>query len=317
MKFLRHLPLSLFILAAPCTGGVLAATGAPEINIVKVYEGVKKYATAARDRPESERADLYDRTVVAPYKDQCYREIEPFSLANRYLTTPGTDLDGLVESVEEMAASNMIARIVEAIERSAEHLPIDHINVCIIPYPPDSRSATWLRERFNGVMGFSEARGIFWITPLPTDGWLNMLPYVAAHEYHHAVAAFTSGRPVQWRMSLLESMLVEGTAEAFAEIVYPELTRKKGEWRDKLTEEQENAIWEEMLPLLDQDDEDLVGKYLFGGRDNIPDAAGYTIGFRIAKSYVELHPEQAVSNWLAQDPRRFVQSSGYRLQISN
>ncbi|WP_277584648.1 DUF2268 domain-containing putative Zn-dependent protease [Psychrobacillus antarcticus] len=60
----------------------------------------------------------------------------------------------------------------------------------------------------------------------------NMLKYVVAHEYHHAINILANGEISFY--TVLDRILFEGKVDSFARIVYPDLSSP---WTESLSEE--------------------------------------------------------------------------------
>jgi len=285
----------------------LAFAGEARINIVAGYEGMAQYAAAAIGKSNTERATLYDQYVNQPYRERCSGDGDGREFSRRMLETPVADIDALAHAAAEISDSRIEDKIRVAIRESSRLMPIDDITVCVFAFPPDHSMADLVREKLYGLMGFAEIRGVFWLQPLPVNGWLDQLAYGTAHEYHHA-AAYSANRDPGKDETLLETILAEGRADAFAALLYPE---RVPAWTDALSLEQERATWTAMTPYLDRRDNDIVNKFLFGSEGEAPLWSGYTIGFRIAQSYIAQNPGESVEQWSILDAGTFLRNSGY------
>jgi uncharacterized protein YjaZ len=308
----REVRILVLALAAFAAFGLAVSNSAEaeiDIKIVRGYEGMARYAAAAVGKDLAQRAVLYDKFVNKPYRDVCHREIEGYSDAEQRLTTPIDGLDDLANAVNAIIEYDVESRVIDAIRKSARVLPSNHVTVCLFPYSPDGDGADFVRNNMEGVMGFSEAHGILWIEPIPAKGWMKRLPYTTAHEYHHAIGAFNTNHPVQHHESLLATMIAEGRADTFAELLFPGLQQL---WTDTLSDEEERTTWGAMQPYLGNTDGETVFKFVFGDEESgIPPTAGYTIGYRIAQSYIANNPKDSPVEWTALDAKDFLKGSGY------
>jgi uncharacterized protein YjaZ len=50
---------------------------------------------------------------------------------------------------------------------------------------------------------------------------------------------------------------------------------------------------------------------MFGGAENVPKWAGYTIGYQIVQSFLKGHPDLSVSQWTAIPAEEIVQQASY------
>lgn len=280
------------------------------IRLVKAYEGMARYAESAIGQKAPERARLYEELVNRPYRDACHIPLEVSSDAQQRLSTPIEDIDALQTIIDAIVANDVDTRVEDAVRESSTFLPTDEVTVCLFPLSPDGSFAEFVRDRMNGVMGFSEAHKVFWIEVIPADGWLDQLPSGVAHEYHHAVSFFSEDHKfTTGAETLLDVMLAEGRAEAFVHTVYG---RSPPPWADALSEAQEKSTWIAMQPFLESSGLEFVGSYLFGSEDaGIPHWAGYTIGFRIVQSYLRNYPDEAPDVWSSISAETFLDKSGY------
>jgi uncharacterized protein YjaZ len=277
----------------------------PRIHIVRGYEGMGRYAEAAVGADQKKRAALYDQLVNQPYRKSCSGEGDAFSMSRSTLQTPIADVQALRAAVAEVAGEHVEPRISEALRNATRLLPADEITVCLFVFPPDSPMASLVREKMSGLMGFNEAPRVFWLQVLPVAGWSAQIQYGAAHEFEHSMAYTASSAKV----SLLEMLLAEGRADSFATLLYPE---RVPPWTRALTDDQERAVWEAMQPFLSSEDDGIIDKYVFGRPDDdVPLWAGYTIGYRIAQSYLQRNSGEPPQRWAALDARTLLAKSGY------
>lgn len=123
------------------------------------------------------------------------------------------------------------------------------------------------------------------------------LPVMLAHELHHAVR-ITDGPG--YGSSLVDALVSEGLADVFSEEVFPDApplpwTRAFGRqvtcrwWREAQHERgyYGHAVW-------------------FFGADRIPRWAGYTIGYRLVRSYLRDHRTQSAADLVKVTSRTIV-----------
>ena len=96
--------------------------------------------------------------------------------------------------------------------------------------------------------------------------------------------------------TLLDAMVTEGVADAFAMSICPEMRPR---WTRALDADQQRRIWPRVRRRLGVADTTEIRRMLFGDNDRIPQWTGYTFGYRIIASYLEsnpgTHPAQLVS----------------------
>jgi len=117
------------------------------------------------------------------------------------------------------------------------------------------------------------------------ENWQQLLPYALAHEYHHSV--WISRNFKRSDITLLEYLILEGRADAFAIELFPD---NHHPFINALSKEQEKRIWKIIKPELHFRDSDFNEKIMQGTKD-IPIGSGYSIGFSIIKSLMKQNTE--------------------------
>lgn len=185
----------------------------------------------------------------------------------------------------------------------------DEDPIVIAIYPVDDDNLT-VKEQQNGVWGVSVfGNMLFNINPL-AENYLDWIPYVFAHEYHHCVwgnywHVVHGGRTG----SLLESLLIDGQADAFAKSFSPTLNPT---WISQITKEQEKELWNNHYSkFLYETDFDYV-KFMFGDAEaGITWCAGYFFGYQIIDNFKKLYPQISVKNMLEMSAEEIYAMSNY------
>jgi uncharacterized protein YjaZ len=162
----------------------------------------------------------------------------------------------------------------------------------------------------NGVLGSNVGAGKIWLEIYPNGAWLNWIPYTVAHEYHHRVWLDQHDGQLQ-TADLLDSMVLEGKADSFARLLYPD---RHAPWTEALTPEQELNQWQAMQKYLNARSDATQQKFMFGGlvgNNDVPLWTGYTIGFHIVQSYLQKHPDVTVDEWTMLNAHDLLDQSGY------
>lgn len=156
----------------------------------------------------------------------------------------------------------------------------------------------------------SSGRTVFvYFDPRATDlaakarAWLSPL---LAHELDHSLRFSEGpGRPG----SLVEEMISEGIADAFAHAAFP--AAEAFPWDHGLTVAQERSLWRRVQPFLRRSGPPrALSKWMFGG-DGVPRWTGYQIGFRIVTAYLDAHPEVTAADLTLVDAEEILEDSGY------
>lgn len=142
------------------------------------------------------------------------------------------------------------------------------------------------------------------------------LPVASAHEIHHLVRfAF---EPFMPDLTLGKYLVAEGLAESFGLEIEGDGTLV-GPYCTALSPSQAEEVKPRFREALEESDFDVVRGYIFGDwaaerfgypRQNVPDHAGYTLGFELVQAYLERTGRSAAEAtyvpW-----REIVEASGY------
>lgn len=137
------------------------------------------------------------------------------------------------------------------------------------------------------------------------------VPVTMAHELSHAKRILVAGKCwAATRTTLAEALVCEGLGDAFARQIYPE---RKTPHSDALTPAEEERMWKRIEPKLDAPlpPERFFEWFTSGGRNGIPHWTGYTIGFRIVRSYLRAHPGVTAAEVTLMDADELIENSGY------
>lgn len=263
---------------------------------------------AALGAPEAQRLDLFRTTVMEPLRPFW----EPFM--GRMPQPPPGDTDD-----PAMTAARMFGyyspelgadRGLEALDRLER---ADSVQACIAALQrgwsalvPEAHGIAFEAVRFTLVLGnpetmnpksgyytgFGGAPGVVLVMAWPTDFNLPRLPAAAAHELNHNIRF--SFEPFTLQTTLGQYMVGEGLAEAFAVEICGEET--VGPFAEALSDEEVAAVVPRFRDNLDLAGFNEIRAYIFGDwaaegsgytAQGIPDFAGYTIGYRLVRAYLE------------------------------
>lgn len=289
------------------TDSTIANDSPSEIIVIRGYEGAREYAVATATVENDRHASLYRRYVTEPYIDPCSGEGEQFAMSRAFLDTPIAKTDELLEAIDSIRSSNVESLVLYWLGIARHHLPIESLTVCMFPYSPDVPFVDRIKEDLSGNMGFVEKGGVLWTQFIPADGWLDTLPHMVLHEYHHAVTHMLQPK-LAMDATLLDTLVSEGGAEAFALSIRPEGPAKPFA---SLSLEQQAAVWTDMKVHLDSTDPKVLQLYVFGDGNRVPRYAGYIIGKEMAMSFLANNPDVSAKEWSAMSAREFLDRSGY------
>lgn len=111
-------------------------------------------------------------------------------------------------------------------------------------------------------------------------------------------------------MDLLTGLLIDGEADTFAKMLFPEMHPS---WIDALSPLQEAEQWTQMQEFLYGDDVTVYERFFFGDESKAtPGSTAYTIGYHIVQAYLTRHPLSRVFDLMNLDAQTILAESGYR-----
>ncbi|WP_194841223.1 DUF2268 domain-containing putative Zn-dependent protease [Sporosarcina cascadiensis] len=127
-----------------------------------------------------------------------------------------------------------------------------------------------------------------------------------AHEYHHSVWL---GKHLAEKEFLtgLDHVVLEGEAVMFETLVYPNLNHMHA----LLDESFNSDHWSKLEPYLDSVAGEEILEMKIGGANGLPTSYDYSEGYKIVRSYLELHPEITVEEWTFADPKEIYEEVNY------
>ena len=255
------------------------------LEIIAVYENLDGYIMEMeKDKGNCEA--LWDKYAIKPYWEKI-SQYAPFDMSDRK-PKPIKNIDKLKEQIKllkELKLDMLRKKLLEVMD-ALPNYDDDPITVAIYPIDDDN---VIVKEQQNGVLGVNMFGNMLLnVNPL-AENYLHWIPYVFAHEYHHTVwgnywMVVHGGRTG----SFIESLLIDGQADAFAISLNPALEMPA--WISQISKEQEKELWNtHYCKLLYEIDYDYV-KYMFGDDEaGIPWCAGYFFGYQIIDSFRKLH----------------------------
>ncbi|HEX5809984.1 MAG TPA: DUF2268 domain-containing putative Zn-dependent protease [Anaerolineales bacterium] len=277
------------------------------LTIVSAYQGLVNYISAAKLKPSSDWEKLWLEYAIEPYWAEWAQGQFNEARTREQLSKPILSLKELAVEVECLMNSR-IEQLVEKAYTQITHVlpsPLANRAVCIYAADPGNQ---WLQEQ--GVVGTGIGDNILLqINPL-AQNWSLWVPYVLAHEYHHAVWGYNYFAAQQKSyMDLLTGLLIDGEADTFAKLLYPDLHPT---WINALTPAEEAEQWEKMQKYLNGNDGPIYERFFFGDKvSGTPSCTAYTIGYRIVQAYLKRYPTQTVFDLMNKEAWEILSDSGY------
>ena len=277
------------------------------LKIVSAYQGLVNYINFAQSQPLSHWKKLWLEHAIEPYWAEWAQGQFNEARTREQLSKPILNLEDLAAEVDCLMKSGIEKLIEQAYRQITQILPspLSERIVCIYATDPENQ---WLREQ--GVVGTGIGDNILLqVNPFAKD-WKLWIPYVLAHEYHHAIWGYNYFALQQKSfMDLLTGLLIDGEADAFAKLLYPEL---QPSWINALAPMEEVEQWKRMQAYLDGNDVTVYQRFFFGDQaSGTPSNTAYTIGYHIVQAFLKRHPSQTVFDLMNKEAREILSESGY------
>nr|WP_269140711.1 DUF2268 domain-containing putative Zn-dependent protease [Radiobacillus kanasensis] len=202
----------------------------------------------------------------------------------------------------------MFKAVKESIQESSDMLPGEGKPIIITPTNPSIPSVTYSMERMNGVLGFSPNDGSILLIIDSTYEKESLL-YTVAHEYHHTVNKELNQNGYISSF-LIDRILFEAKADAFAEMVYPNI---EVPWTKPLTKEEEKKILYILNNNYDSTNKSLIDEFRNGSPDKgLPIWSNYRIGNKIMHSFLAKNPDVSIKEWTEMPAKEIIQNSDYK-----
>lgn len=276
-----------------------------EFKIISFFDEVLDYARTISENPELDKKVIYTEYVLEVFKGQS--SINDITIGDPL--SPSWEIEQLEKKTNELLGNQgqINKWIEEAILKSAELLPGKDTNIYIFPVNPEE----WhLINTGGGMSGmtFSESDFLLMIDPSVSE---ETVKYTVAHEYHHTVNFLYDGIPIDY--NILDLILIEGKADSFASILYPET---KVIWIEPLSNDEEVKVLEALSINGESMDFIIYDKLVNGNsRKDIPRFSNYKIGYQITESFIENNPDSSIIEWTKLDANKIIRGSKYKERI--
>ena len=284
-----------------------------ELKIIPMYRQMDTFISALEKEPNNSTA-LYNKFIFKPIKEQFVKNSE-FSDILESINQSSKNAQALKEEITALENSEIISQISLTFKNICKNLPGPNTTIVLLPMNPDMKGLYKkhnLGFMYTGVTAITPGSGILIISIDPLEkGWETILNFVLAHEYHHSV--WMSKNFQRKDLSVIEYLVFEGRADAFAKTLYPDITVL---WNSNLSKEKEKIVWDIIKNKLDSRDEKLNERIMVGDHI-IPYSSGYCIGYNIVKKYMEQYPEENPQSLIDIEPMEVLRKSKYKEYITN
>ena len=272
-----------------------------EIVKVDALAGLK----AALEAPESKRWDVYQERVLEPLKslwepalawapaeDDEQLSAEQKAVRALKLYSPDLDAEEGLRLISLLEEAGSWPEVYYAVEESIRILDPYADDVKLPPVLTTLVLASDPMPRLKGYTGFGGRPGQVLVQVWPTDYNIPRLPAAAAHALHHNIRLTVE--PWAFDTTVGQYIVMEGLAEAFAAELYGE--ESLGPWSDALDDGEMAEVKPRYAEAMNISGFNKIRGYIFGdwaaeeyGYEavGLPDFAGYTIGYRLVRAYIE------------------------------
>jgi len=266
-------------------------------QVISLFDEMLDYANNILNDEDADKEQVYRDTVVEPFLEITDSD----SLGDSFFSAPKAQIEKLKDHTTEMVENvdDIDTLVEEVLINAAKELPGHDLKVFIMPMHPDNHFAVYNMEGVAGVASFSGDVILLEIDPSFNN---EMLEYALAHEYHHAVALREQR---EFDKSVLDMVLLEGKADAFANMLYP---RKEIPWTEPLLDEEMEVV----LKTVKENPFDLsIYSELQYGTGEYPKWANYRLGYAIMESYLNENEDMLPAEWTKLSSEEIITDSEY------
>ncbi|MBI4201926.1 MAG: hypothetical protein HY532_02265 [Chloroflexi bacterium] len=269
------------------------------ITVVPAYRVVKRFLKDVEGMPTDAALDSLWGNLRTYMQHMLSASDAPFAdLGQRMAVSQIGDpsLADLAKGLDDIEAGHPKELVEDTLARCAEALPRPDLSARVLLLPGDGQSRVMVSQ-MHGAFGVSLGSSATLLFLWPSERWQQWLCYTIAHEYAHLVRnlllprRMTGGKLVYQKTqepeTLLDAMVAEGIADAFAMRLFPGMAPAS---YSALEAETEAKVWPKVRRRLGVSDTSEIRRMLFGDNDRIPAWTGHTIGHRMVQDYLNLHP---------------------------
>lgn len=265
-----------------------------EFNIIHAYLLYENYFEAVKNQPDETLSKLFQQEIITPVHEVCYEDAEfPNFISLTGMITKRSEFERVKNQIEKMNTDQLNEVFEESLVKSSDVLPTDkEKTVCIFPE----------NENFPSDMATIGAGKII----VYYNRFHNYFKSSMSHEYHHSVW-FEKNLKENHLLTGLDHLTLEGEAVMFETLVYPNLNNMYIVLNESFNKEH----WSKIEPYLESTDGEKILEMKIGGSNGIPNSYGYSEGYKMIRSYLELHPDMTVEEWTVKNPKEIFEETNY------
>ncbi|MDX8365681.1 DUF2268 domain-containing putative Zn-dependent protease [Cytobacillus sp. IB215665] len=263
-----------------------------EFKIVKAYKLFEGLREKTEESSERSKLDVYKEVVIDPIYQDCFANAEYPNMADSILhSAPDlfTPLTILGEKIEE-----------KQVEKAIQQALIKSSN--ILPSSKETTVCLFTTTNSNTSPMFTVGAGkIIILYNYYFDN--NFIKAGTAHEYHHSVWTeryLNNDKP----FTVLDNIIFEGKAVTFEKLIYPEVELTR------INESYDKENWEKIKNNLHTVNLNRALE-IIRGENGLPLGYGYSEGYKMVQSYLDLHPELSPEEWTPIEAREIFDDGNY------
>lgn len=277
-----------------------------KFELFSYYQAFSDYIKLAKNKPDS-LDETYAQAVTQPFLKNAFEEGKGIQYMGYWFFTPPQDIIPLQSVLQALSnrEKSLHTAIEKALKKSAEILPGSDKTVHIFPANPAFTHGKTQELNIPGVALDKNVIALFVTSTLLEED----LQHIVSHEYFHMIDMEKGTGESSASTTLLESAVMEGKAEAFAKIVYPE---SKLDWMsnaDEMITEKTKALF---LKEKNSAEIEIWNDFYYGNAAaEVPPFASHIIGYGIMQKFLENHPDMPVEEWLELTAEEILAGSDY------
>lgn len=262
-----------------------------KFKIVHAYELYQNYKEEMERSPNDSQLDIYKKEVINPINSACFKGGEYPNMADLAIDVTPNSLPKNQALSEKIDRGETEKTIKEALFKSADLLPAEEeTTVCVLPATDAKPGAVTI--------------GAGKITLLYSKYYnAEAIKALIAHEYHHSVWTEKYLRN-DVPFTVLDNLILEGKAVMFEKTAYPEIDLTPVDFT------YQKVYWSEIEGELEKADLNRSLEIVRGG-NGLPSNYGYSEGYKMVKSYLDLYPDITPKEWTALDPKEIFEKGNY------
>lgn len=270
-----------------------------ELNIIHAYMLYEKYFETKKDNPNESPHQLFKQVVIKPIYDACFKDAEYDKFSVFEWTPSENDFNSIKEQIESLEIDHMNELFEESLVKSSDMLSSDKkTTVCV--FPENKRFPSDMITLGTGkiTVFLSELNNFF-----KSSEFDNYTKSGISHEYHHCVWT-EMHYSEDYFFTVLDNLIMEGQAVMFETLMYPDTNSVEV----VLDESFDQEHWRQIETYLESSG---TNDFILGGTKGLPDYYGYSEGYKMIRSYLNLHPNLTVEEWTSKSPKEIFEEGNY------